>query len=350
MTVKADGHILIMRFSAMGDVAMVAPLVENLRREYPELKISILTRPFFQPFFKHIPNLDFVPVDLKGRHKGLMGLVRLYKDILPLKVDYVADIHDVLRTKVLCALLRISRKKIAVIDKGRMEKSNLTRKFRKIHKQLTPTVERYQKTIAHLGFSKLKTPKGLQPHKGPVPEFIDFKKEGSWIGYAPFAQHKGKIYPPVLSDQLINMLSQRYSKIFIFGGGAYEKEFSEYMASCYENVISVIGVMNLSQEIDLISNMDAMITMDSSSMHIASLTGTPAVSIWGATHPMAGFYGLGQDPAWAVQLDLECRPCSIYGNKKCLFKNYKCLTNIKPEDIIEKLELALKSSENTPSA
>lgn len=341
MSFKEDGHILIMRFSAMGDVAMIAPLVGNLRKSYPELKISILTRPFFQPFFKNIPDIDFVSVDLKGRHKGLKGLFRLYREILSLDVDYIADLHDVIRTKVLRTLLRVSGKRASVIDKGRFEKNNLTRKFRKIRKQLTPTVERYQRAIVALGFKKLRVPRSLIKTVGELPPFIDFEKQGTWIGYAPFAQHKGKIYPSRQSDELICDLATRYSKVFIFGGGAYEKEFAEYMQTRYPNVISAIGVMNLSEEIDLISNMDCMVTMDSSSMHIASLTGTPAVSIWGATHPMAGFYGLGQNPKFAVQVEMECRPCSVYGNKKCLFSDYRCMSSIAPSEVLEKVELAL---------
>ena len=54
-------------------------------------------------------------------------------------------------------------------------------------------------------------------------------------------------------------------------------------------------------------------------------------------HPFAGFYGFGQDPSLAVQLDMACRPCSVYGNKPCLYGTYACMSGIPPEAIVEKV-------------
>ena len=80
-----------------------------------------------------------------------------------------------------------------------------------------------------------------------------------------------------------------------------------------------------------------MVSMDSSALHMSSLVGVPVVSVWGATHPFAGFYGFGQDPSLAVQLDMACRPCSVYGNKPCLYGTYACMSGIPPEAIVEKV-------------
>ena len=81
--------------------------------------------------------------------------------------------------------------------------------------------------------------------------------------------------------------------------------------------------------------------MDSANMHLASLVNIPVISIWGATHPYAGFMGWNQNPNNAVQIDLNCRPCSIYGNKPCLRNDYACIKNISPELITQRTELAL---------
>ena len=85
------------------------------------------------------------------------------------------------------------------------------------------------------------------------------------------------------------------------------------------------------------SHLDVMISMDSSNMHLASLTDTPVVSIWGATHPFAGFLGWNQKAEDCVQLDLPCRPCSVYGNKPCFRGDYACLNGISSEEILNKL-------------
>ena len=162
--------------------------------------------------------------------------------------------------------------------------------------------------------------------------------DGKWIGIGPFAQHQGKIYPLDHMEQVIAKLSTYENvRLFIFGGGPVEREYSERMEQTYPRVTSVIGRIKLGQEMELVSNLDLMVSMDSSSMHMASLVGVPAVSIWGATHPYAGFYGLGQDPRHAVQLDMACRPCSIYGNKPCVYGDYPCMKNIDHELVVKKV-------------
>ncbi len=97
------------------------------------------------------------------------------------------------------------------------------------------------------------------------------------------------------------------------------------------------------------SHLDVMISMDSANMHLASLTGTPVVSIWGATHPYAGFVGWAQKPSNILQVDLPCRPCSIYGNKPCARGDMECMHRISPESVVAKVEevLAGKSVNGT---
>lgn len=333
-------HILIIRLSAMGDVAMTAPVVGAFVRSNPQVKVTMLTRPGFKPFFRDVEGLNFFELDLKGRHKGFAGILQMAMDLRELGVTDVADMHDVLRTKVLRTILLMFGCRVAVIDKGRTAKRLLTRKFRKVMVQLRTSVERYADVLRDLDL-KFDDPTPPVHKTLPVPQAIEEfagAKSGRWIGVAPFAQHRGKIYPPEQVDQLLELLAARYERVFLFGGGRYEKEFAEYMQERYESVFSVIGRVSLGEELDLMSNLEAMITMDSSSMHMASLVGARVVSVWGATHPYAGFYGFGQNPDDAVQIDMPCRPCSVYGNKPCLFKDYRCLQQITPQMIVERLE------------
>lgn len=333
-------HLLIIRLSAMGDVAMTTPIVRALMKSNPGLRVTFLTRPMFRPFFRDIEGLEFVDVDLKQRHKGFAGLLQLVMDIRELGVTDVADMHDVLRTKFIRTLLIMGGCRAAIIKKGRVEKKMLTRKFRKVLTPLKTSIERYGDVLRELGYV-FDDPQPAKHIKKPVPvevtEFVG-KKTGSWIGVAPFAQHRGKIYPTLQTDQLIDLLSHHYDRVFIFGGGRYEKEFAEFVQERYESVFSVIGRIGLDKELDLMSNLEVMVTMDSSSMHMASLMGVRVVSVWGATHPCAGFYGYGQDPADAVQIDMPCRPCSIYGNKPCIFKDYRCLGEITPQMIFDRIK------------
>lgn len=331
--------ILIIRLSAMGDVAMSAPIVASLRKDYPQAEITILTRGLFRSFFSDIEGLHFADFDPNGRHKGLLGLYRLSRELG--SFDYVADMHDILRTKILRNMLLFSGAKIKHIDKGRAGKRELTRRTNKRLVQLKPTVERYHNVLSKLGLEpSIPTPRARDPRTLSAKATLlcaNCRIEQKWIGIAPFAQHKGKIYPIEKMFEVVRMLSEQGHNIFIFGGGDSEKAIAQDWQSRLKNTVSVIGVLSLVEEIELISNLDTIICMDSSSMHMASLVGVDAVSIWGATHPYAGFMGFGQSDNNAVQLDLPCRPCSIYGNKPCLHGDYHCMCDIEPQTIVEKV-------------
>ena len=318
--------LLVIRLSAMGDVAMTVPVLALLRRQYPEIKITVLTTKFLQPFFREVADVSFFAPDLKGRHKGVKGIWTMSRDLG--RFDLVADLHDVLRSKGLRKLMRLKGSRVAYINKGQKEKKALTAPEKKIKVQLKTTVERYRDVFLKLGFD-------LPPV--PLPERIRYPmsetvrelagaREKRWIGVSPFAQHRGKIYPPEMMERVIVRLSEiPGTKVFVFGGGASEQAYAERVAALRENVVSAIGRVRLGEEMELISNLDLMVSMDSSALHMSSLVGVPVVSVWGATHPFAGFYGFGQDPSLAVQLDMACRPCSVYGNKPCLYGTYACM-------------------------
>ena len=127
-------------------------------------------------------------------------------------------------------------------------------------------------------------------------------------------------------------------KVFLFGGGKSEQEVFDGWVAKYPTVVSMIGKLNMRTELNLMSHLDVMLSMDSANMHLASLVNIPVISVWGATHPYAGFMGWKQLPVNTVQLDLSCRPCSVYGQKPCWRGDYACLREIKPEQVIAKIE------------
>jgi ADP-heptose:LPS heptosyltransferase len=322
----------------MGDVAILVPVVRALREKYPEVEITVLTRPFFAPFFRGIHNMRFFNLNQKFRHKGLWGLFRIASDAKKAGVDAVADMQDNTKSRFIRRLLGVEGCRTAHIDKGSSSKRRLCRRGYLNFHQLKTTSERYSDVLRDLGFEL--TPRIELGMELPVPLAINFlhgKKQGPWIGIAPFAKYDTKVYPVEQMAVVASRIAERAHKVFLFGGGAEEQRLAGELASGHDNIIPVIGTMGLGDELNLIANLDVMLTMDSVAMQMASLVSTPVVSVWGATHPYAGFYGLGQHPDYAVQLPLECRPCSVVGNVPCEFGDYRCLTGIAPETIVEKV-------------
>ena len=317
-------RLLIIRFSALGDVAMLVPIVKQLALAYPNWHITMLSRLQTAPLFKDMPeNMHFVGADLKGKHKGIEGLNLLLHDIHYLQFDAIADMHNVLRSKWLCWRMRLMGKRVATLRKGRWQKWLLTHTT--YNKPLLPTTQRYMRVLQQLGFSfSLAYSSPSQPLR-------------RGYGIAPFAAHQGKIYPLDKMEVVVRELAKSGEPIYLFGAGKKEKEILDAWGDKYENVYSLVGKYSMDEEIAFMRTLRLMLTMDSANMHLASIVGTRVLSIWGATHPNAGFLGYGQSVRDCIQQnDQPCRPCSIYGNRKCKWGDYRCL-NIAPHEIVEKL-------------
>jgi ADP-heptose:LPS heptosyltransferase len=335
-------HIAVIRLSAMGDVAMTVPVLRALVLQHPDVKITMVSRPFFQPFFEGIPNVNFFGVDLKERHKGFFGLFRLFSDLRKLNIDLVADLHNVLRSKVVRTLFALSGKKVAVTDKGRAEKKALTSLTKKIFAPVKPMVERHVDTFKQLGFSiDLANPKF--PEKAILSEeiiSITGTKNQNWIGIAPFAQYESKVYPSDLMQKVIDDLAKNKNvKIFLFGGGATEIQKLNQLQNNHDNVIIVAGKLSFEAEIQLISNLDIMLSMDSGNSHISSMLGVKVITLWGATHHFAGFKPFNQPDDFCLTSDRKqypFLPTSVYGNKKVAgYEN--AMRTILPFQVIEKI-------------
>ncbi|NDV80462.1 glycosyltransferase family 9 protein [Bacteroides sp. 51] len=341
--------ILVIRFSAIGDVAMTIPVIYSLARQYPQDEITVLSSARLGPLFQKLPaNVSFVGADLKGENEGLGGLRRLYRLLKAMDFDYVADFHGVLRSKYLSLRLLFSVVKTATIHKGRKGKSKLVRRHNKVMVAQKSSFQRYADVLARIGFPvSLEFTSIYDSGKGDFTEIasiVGLKEDQKWIGIAPFAKHKGKIYPVELQEQVVAHFStQPGVKVFLFGGGKYEQEVFDSWIAKYPSVVSMIGKLDIGMELNLISHLDVMLSMDSANMHLASLVNTPVVSIWGATHPYAGFMGWKQLPSNTIQLDLACRPCSVFGQEPCWRKDYACLWGITPKQVISKIEQVLNA-------
>ena len=344
-------HLLIIRFSAMGDVAMTVPIISALARQYPKLHITVLSRPFAGAFFKGLaPNVSFMGADLKHEYKGLLGLRKLSKRLQAKQFSGVADFHDVLRSKLLRYRFWLSGVLIASINKHRHERQQLTAREQKVLKPLPTSFDNYAEVLKQLGYPIKYDFMSLFPSEGGdfsvLLSRIEAKEEGEkWIGVAPFAAHKGKMYSWEKMQYVIDKLiaDDTHVRIFLFGGGEDELRKLDEFAARVPEVTNASRLLNeLKEELILMSHLDVMVSMDSGNMHFASLVGTPVVSIWGATHPYAGFMGWHQRMENAVQMDLSCRPCSIFGNKPCFRGDYACMNLLDEATIIARVKAVIE--------
>lgn len=305
---------------------MLASVFREFQEQNADIQIIMVSRENFGDLFKNIPNLLFQGVNLED-YKGFWGLRKLANRLQQqYKPDYIADFHNVIRSKILSKIFRSKGIPVFIIDKGKDEKEKLTDIWNIEKKPLKKTVERYADVLRKMGFS-------LHLSHQYRPKLI----EKSGIGFAPFAQHKGKILSLEKSFEVARILAAHH-KIYFFGGGKSETEVLEDWAMKIPNTENLAGKLSLQQELEKISGLHLMISMDSANMHLASLAGTRCVSVWGATHPFAGFLGYGQSEQDVVEIrDLTCRPCSVFGDKPCYRGDYACLEEIGIQKIIDKI-------------
>jgi ADP-heptose:LPS heptosyltransferase len=347
-------NILVIRTSAMGDVALVSPVLKEMKKQYPEVKITMLTRPAFKPFFTESDSQSVFSLDLVKRHKGLSGLFRLYRDIKKQdRIDWVIDLHDVIRSKILRFFFRISGIPVSVIDKGRQEKKDLINGKKRI--QLKHTVVRYCEAFARAGFILEPVDKqNIIPDVvaiGRADEIFNFIS-GLKIGVAPYAKHKLKMWPEENMIRLLNMISEKHNAaFFLFGGREESGKLGEFKkkVNCSLNLA---GTLSLEEEIAVMSKLDFMIAMDSANMHMAALVGIKVVSVWGGTDPFNGFGSWMQPDEYSIRIPVEeltCRPCTIYGKGECKRGDHACMNWLTPEIVfsnIQKTGLLEKSSFN----
>ena len=326
----------------MGDVALLTPVLKSMEKQYPDAEIVLVTRPAFAPFFYSFSGVKLFLAGSGKRYSGLSGVYRLFSDLRKdHKFDYIIDLHDVIRSHILSGFFRLTGVPVVRINKGRRDKRNIITGKKK--GQLIHTVDRYYNVFARAGFS-------LKPVAGP---WIIASGEGQkradsllretemiHIGIAPYAKHDLKMWPENSMFRLMEMIAKNSKvRFWLFGGKEETPQLIAMQGRISESVL-VAGTLSLDEELALISRLKFMISMDSSNMHMAALTGTKVISIWGGTDPVSGFGPWQQNSEYAIRIpaeELTCRPCTVYGKGKCRRGDFACMMWLTPEKVFETL-------------
>lgn len=319
MEISNDPGIIVLRLSALGDVAISIPVLLALQRQYPNLPLTLVTKPGFAPVLEKILNARVIPADTKGIHKGLPGLWRLARQAY-MRGAGVADLHFVLRTRILSFLYRVHGLRVAQLDKGRAEKRRLTAAVKQHWAPLASMHERYARVFRQLGYHLELKPTDVLGRE-PWPETLISRPDNVkyHLGVAPFAAHEGKCYPADLMETVLEQLAQVEGlQIYLFGGGASETDQLQAWEARFDPCVCVAGKGGLTEELALISNLDLMVSMDSGNGHLAAMYGVSVLTLWGVTHPYLGFAPYGQPEENGLVSDRDqfpWIPTSVYGNK-----------------------------------
>ncbi len=324
--------MLVIRFSALGDVAMTLPVIYSLAVQYPDLQITVLTTPFFARLFINRPkNIKMMPVDLRGDNHGVRGLIGLARKLQGMDFDAVADLHNVMRSWVLDLWLRLCGAKVCMVNKGRWQRVALLRHT--FHGTVCRYTDRYADVFGSLGCPVELTFRSLFDGVAVSPPLSVAERA---VGVSPFARYPNKSLSVEQTSELVRLLVGHGCTIYLFGGRGEEKETLQTIAD-EPHVLSLAGRYSIEQELAIMSQLKVMVSMDSANHHLASLVGTPVISLWGSTTPDCGFMGYGQPDSRAVCLNLPCQPCTIAGSMDCTRGNMQCLRGLQSQSIVSKI-------------
>ncbi len=335
-------RILIIQTAFLGDVILTLPLVQVLKQNLHDSKIDFLCIPSTAVLFKHNPLISKLIIYNK---RGGDSFRRIKKEVKH-KYDIVISPHRSVRSSLI-AYFSKARKRIS-FDKSSFNFffTDKVRYVSGIHE-----IQRNLSLLRPLGIDESNIVKpelflDIDERSKIANMFTDEKinKSDDLVAIAPGSVWFTKRYPKEKFAELLNLLKNTNSKIFLIGGEA-DSELGKFLISNYENknIINTIGKLSILESAELIQRCRVLLTNDSAPLHIANSVGTKVISLFGATIPQFGFFPYGENDIILETEGLACRPCTIHGGKTCPINTFICMHNIKEQtiyDIIAPINLA----------
>lgn len=321
-------NILVIRLSALGDVCMTIPVIYLFAEQNPDVTVHVLTRSKFKQLFFSCPE-NVLPISMDEYFaQGFKGLLKAFRELGKYRFDAVADLHSVLRTYVLDFLFRLTGVKTVCVDKERSKRKQIT----------SGSSEKVSQTSYFLRYANVFSKLGMNVDLSASSRYLPVvhgKRQSNLIGIAPFARYYTKTYPIEYTRELVRKLTEFGYSVLMFGGGEKEMALMHDITDGVDNAEVVSDKLSFREQLELMSTLRIMISMDSANMHLASLVETPVISIWGGTTVHCGFLGWKQKPMDAICKGLSCQPCSISGTAECPHGHFNCMKQLLPDTVFE---------------
>ncbi|MEJ2049933.1 MAG: lipopolysaccharide heptosyltransferase II [Calditrichota bacterium] len=348
-------RVLIIRFSSLGDVLLATPLVRLLREKYPNSRIDFVVKLEYVELVRFNPNLTGVmEFDTK---RGFPALRNLKKSINERKYDVILDLHHSLRSRYLTFGLAwnpFSRTTVYGIRKNQFIRFLLVKfkinLYRKIYGRIIPVWEKYISTAKILGIKK--DDGHLEFY---FPSEMDEKlvdKLEKWynrdyVVMAPGAKHFTKRWPAKYFARLVLEIHRKYNLPTLFVGSEDDVSVVEEILSEVPGNVghSLAGKLSILQTADLVRRAKLAVSNDSGLMHVAAALQKPLIAIFGSTVEELGFYPNSINARVLENSGLYCRPCSHIGRDSCPEKHFRCMREISPDQVMEKIKDILNAAD-----
>lgn len=319
--------IFILRFSALGDVAMTIPPVYAVARANPACRFVYFTKAGFSGLFVDAP-VNLTVIGLNDT-RPLNVYRTLRKEIRLSKPALIADLHNVSRTWLTDLYAMAHGIKVVCVNKRRLSRHSA---FKRKSNQRN-FIDRYLDVFTKSGLETSGAIMATLPAVATPP--VPIRQPA--VGIAPFARFHTKTYPLEKMEEVIASLTKTNVNVYLFGAGGKEQNQLDEWSNKYPCCHSMAGRYSLQEEMSVIQSLPLMLSMDSANQHIASLVGTKVITIWGATTPLCGFAPFRQSSDNSIVAGIPCQPCSIAGSRLCPEGHFNCMHSIEPNQIVDKI-------------
>ena len=330
--------ILVVRFSAIGDILLITPLLRAIRARYRGARIAVLTKEEFVPLLSHNPHVSEVLSVAPGE-----GVRAIAERIRGVRYTHLLDLHGNLRSH---ALRRLAPGPWRSYAKRRLERALLITVKRDIYGVETPIAERYFEAATGLD---------VLPDGGPPDFFVGEEADeraAEWlsglglgqdrpiVAMAPGAAHATKCWPAEYWVELIRRITPTGADVAVLGGPDDAELARRISDLAGAGAASLAGTLSLQETGAVIRRAAVLISGDTGVMHMATGVGTPVVALFGPTVRQFGFFPYRSDGG-VVELDLPCRPCSAHGGARCPLGHHRCMKQMLPDLVFATLAKSL---------
>lgn len=319
--------VLVIRFSSIGDIVLTTPVVRCLKTQRPDIELHYVTKASYRFLIADNPYIDKIHV-LEESLWGLIGKLRQEK------FDVVIDLHNNLRTLQLKTALGVESYSFNKLNWEKWLFVNLKVKaMPNVH-----IVDRYLDAVRKLGV--VNDDQGLDyfiPYKDIIePDWLPITHQNGYVAYAIGGQHETKKLP---LERMIE-LCQKINYPIVLLGGKEDTENGEAIERALgkQRVYNACGKCNFNQSASLVQQSKLVFSHDTGLMHVAAAFKKKVYSIWGNTVPEFGMYPYQTNFVILENRQLDCRPCSKIGNKRCPKGHFKCMNELSLQFEIKELK------------
>ncbi|MGL4534658.1 MAG: glycosyltransferase family 9 protein [Fusobacteriaceae bacterium] len=332
--------ILVLHTAFIGDIVLTTPLIRKIKDIYPESKIIYVTTPAGAQILKNNPNLnEVIAYDKKGVHKGIKGIFELGRRLRLENFNLVITPHRYFRSSILTWLTRAPIRKCYSNTTGSFLYTEKIKYDKEKHE-----VERLLSFLPNNPIKKdidyeIDIYPGLE-EKNKLDEILKKYSNKKIVTIAPGSKWFTKKWPLEYFNRVIEKLEENSEIVQIIIGGQEEKLLNVKLG---KNVLDLRGKTSLLDLGEILKRSEIVLTNDSSPVHIASaFKNCWILGIFGPTVKRFGFFPWSKNSEILEVENLDCRPCSIHGGNKCPKGHFKCMLEITPEIVQEKIKKRLK--------